>query len=93
MNESKLVWLLIIAVSCSIATLTVVLSTRSVKAADRHPYPRFEHIYTESGDAHILRWEVFHDRETGQEIVCAFPTTTLGSAEKTSCWLTGRNWK
>lgn len=47
--------------------------------------PRFEHIYTQWVDAGPWNtcFEVYHDTNTGQEIVC------IGGK---SCYLTGRKW-
>lgn len=80
----------------------VILDRRDMQAA-QVVRPRFEQIYNEfidppddgnSPNKTILRnFEVWHDRESGQEFICADPMTSLASAYKVSCWPTGRNWK
>lgn len=47
------------------------------------PRPRFEVILSE------VLFTAYHDRETGQEIVC---TTGHYGDNARSCWLTGRVW-
>jgi|SRR5208337_827748 len=59
------------------------------------PRPRFELLLFERTSAfadsasgsNIYRWEVWHDKETGQEIVCPM------GIKEASCYLTGRSWK
>jgi len=58
--------------------------------------PRFEQIYYEDhyknpfGSTMVPQaFYVWHDKESGQEIVCAIGY----SANPISCWPTGRNWK
>ena len=66
------------------------------------PRPRFEMVYTETAPNYRLgdpinrvgpdvyandHFVVWHDKETGQEIVCLVRTNS-----SPSCWLTGRKW-
>jgi hypothetical protein len=44
-----------------------------------------------SSPANAILLNVIHDRESGQEIVCARSGVAAGYA--ISCWTTGRNWK
>lgn len=48
--------------------------------------PRFELIYTESLED--IAFHVYHDKDTGQEIVCGRPY----DSHTYSCYLTGRKW-
>ena len=57
----------------------------AVVGAENHP-KRFQPLLVQDNE----RFEVWHDTETGQEIVCA---TGGGVQMNTSCWLTGRTWK
>lgn len=55
--------------------------------------PRFEAIYTQYledryGYGYISNFSVFHDKDTGQEIVCIERSTY----DSNSCYLTGRKW-
>lgn len=51
---------------------------------------RFDRIYTENINAPhgFSEFNVFHDKETGQEIVCV----TGGLDGSMSCYLSGRKW-
>jgi hypothetical protein len=54
------------------------------------PRPRFEAVYIEKHPeqgTYVDAIEVWHDKETGQEIVC------IEGYRKASCYLTGRVWK
>lgn len=54
------------------------------------PRPRFRELYEESLASDDDSWfDVYQDRETGQEIVCY----SQGRLGLVSCWLTGRSWK
>lgn len=52
--------------------------------------PRFEHVYTQFMDETNAYFEVYHDLDTGGEIVCVGPTRNIAGQ---SCFLSGRNWK
>lgn len=69
-----------------------------IKAISETPRPRFERLLTENydgdlGKSRIMSIEVWHDKESGQEFTCVFPSSTMSSADKVSCFSTGRNWK
>ena len=53
---------------------------------------RFEYVYDQAVPAgeslKDFRFIVFHDRDTGQEIVC----TVAGGVGGPSCWPSGRKW-
>jgi hypothetical protein len=60
--------------------------------------PRFQLIDVEKQSRYndrteVHHFEVWHDQQSGQEFICGFPVTNLASAEKITCWPTGRNWK
>lgn len=79
-----------------IVSLCCIVADRAEMRAQNYG-PRFNLIDVEherdETRSEISRFEVWHDRESGQEFICAFPVTNMASAEKTSCWPTGRNWK
>lgn len=50
---------------------------------------RFTPIYRQGPDVQVY-FQVFHDTETGQEIVCTFNEEHYNEG---GCWLTGRVWK
>lgn len=57
--------------------------------------PRFELIYDEEVTSNIGMgmpsvFTVFHDKTTGQEIVCIMASTSISGSS--SCYLTGRKW-
>lgn len=52
--------------------------------------PRFERLLQEKHDRYVI-FEVYHDRESGQEFTCEFSGVDMGYA--VSCFPTGRNWK
>jgi hypothetical protein len=59
-------------------------------------HPRFEMLLREVPEADrttVSHFEVWHDKESGQEFTCVVPVSTLVSADKISCFPTGRNWK
>jgi hypothetical protein len=60
------------------------------------PRPRFEAIYWEGAQNKnmIAAFEVWHDKESGQEFICARSYYNgLGTAQvPISCWPTGRTW-
>ena len=54
--------------------------------------PRFEHIYSQDlnlDGAEKDTFNVVHDRDTGQELVCVTTTNRYNGA---TCYLTGRRW-
>lgn len=57
---------------------------------------RFEQLLWErvndKADA-VKGFEVWHDKESGQEFICAVASSTITSRDKVSCFPTGRNWK
>jgi hypothetical protein len=55
------------------------------------PRPRFEKVLDEKHDKDYwtTRFYVWHDRETGQEIVCVYNSYGDGVG---GCYLTGRKW-
>jgi len=70
------------------------LAIRGVVAmvSENPPRPRFEHVmyeYHPQNDGFIAAFQVWHDLETGQEVVCA----RGGGGISVSCWPTGRSWK
>jgi len=74
----------------ALVILASVVRTRS------QPRPRFEQLLWEDPNidrTSVSHFEVWHDRESGQEFTCAVPNTNLASADKISCFPTGRNWK
>jgi hypothetical protein len=79
---------MIVGTLFSIAIYFFFVSAISVKAGSNQR-PRFEQIYTENhGEVgtNLYEFEVWHDKETGQEFICA------RSLREESCWLTGRSW-
>lgn len=62
-----------------------ISSSDNVKAGSR---PRFEMILDQYHEPKNHSFEVFHDKETGQEIVCVY-----GGLDMASCYLTGRSWQ
>jgi hypothetical protein len=60
------------------------------------PRPRFEFVYDEVKDDNSFGFVVYHDRETGQEIVCLKDVldNNFGRriAVSRTCWTTGRTW-
>jgi hypothetical protein len=70
----------------------LVLLTLGVAVGQSLPRPRFEVVYKQDpimvGDYQAVL-TVIHDKESGQEVVCATGTSTNAR----SCWPTGRNWK
>ena len=61
------------------------------------PRPRFENIYNENHYGSFpSAFYVWHDKESGQEVVCAAGIYSGGLLAKQyhpSCWPTGRSWK
>jgi hypothetical protein len=57
------------------------------------PRPRFERLYHQELEgpttAETMIFDVVHDRETGQETVCA---RRVWDSQSVSCYLTGRSW-
>lgn len=56
--------------------------------------PRFEQVYNQAmKNDSLMGYEtiftVFHDKDTGQEIVCIMRNSSTAS---NSCYLTGRKW-
>jgi hypothetical protein len=54
--------------------------------------PRFEHVYTQTLELDGFQstmFNVYHDKSSGQEIVCVLSGQTYASAQ---CYLTGRKW-
>jgi hypothetical protein len=63
---------------------SVIPSALAAAEEVKNPRPRFEKLYNEG------KFNVWHDRETGQEIVCV---EQYGSRDPSnSCWITGRKW-
>ena len=53
---------------------------------------RFERLYIENTEeGPISVFQVFHDRESGVEFICA--TDKSPTSWPTTCFLTGRKWK
>jgi hypothetical protein len=70
-------------------------TTAMVKVVNAEDQKRFEHVYTSQGIDYGINgfhrtkvFVVFHDKETGQEIVCV-DSLEFGAE---SCYLTGRKW-
>lgn len=55
---------------------------------DSMPRPRFEFLLWEDMKGMNASFQVYHDKETGQEIVCV-----MDKLAAPSCYLTGRSWK
>ena len=67
-----------------------VLMARGNSRDSTPPRPRFETVYIEKHPEQgtfVDQVEVWHDKETGQEIVC------VEGYRRGSCYLTGRVWK
>lgn len=81
----------------TILTLLALVTGIGMGSVIAQNQPRFEHVYTSPWIDYIIggnifrskAFIVFHDRETGQEIVCV--DGSAYAAE--SCYLTGRKWK
>lgn len=81
--------------------LSVIFTVLTVNSKPSWTGARFVQLqYQEAHDpvenvnpTSIQHFEVWHDKETGQEFTCVFPETTIASADKLSCFPTGRNWK
>lgn len=65
----------------------LVLAGYTIHAQSR---PRFEKILSER-TSDIPNFQVWHDRESGQEFTCVYSGVYLGY--DVSCFPTGRNWK
>ena len=85
-----------ITVLCAIAAwvlFVIFAGPHIVHAQDSNlPRPRFVPVmhqdsHYDDGFNNSLNFEVIHDKETGQEIVCVF------SGGRSGCWLTGRTWQ
>ena len=63
-----------------------VLRTPVVHAGGAQRFTNLLH----QGDEVEVFFHVYHDNETGQEIVC---TTNEAHYDEGGCWLTGRVWK
>jgi hypothetical protein len=82
----------------SLASITVLVlgiiliyQNHTVKAQDTRSRPRFERIYSERTEGVVDKMTVYYDKETGNEIICAYMS---GFHEGSiSCFQTGRSWK
>jgi hypothetical protein len=83
----KIRWL---AVIIALMGLLMIALTGPSPAQGVFPHPRFEMLlqeYHPGFDTRIDYFEVWHDKETGQEFVCTMVHSSV------SCLLTGRSWK
>ncbi len=78
--------IILFAIILLVLTILLFIWTGHVAAQKSKPTFRFDLIYHEGN---TNNFEVFHDKETGQEFICHY-----GGAVQTepSCWLTGRKW-
>lgn len=86
------VWL---AGACLVLVVMLYPYINNVQAQSPPPRPRFEKISAENLGPETGYWnfyaafDVFHDKETGNEIVCV----TKAGTGRFSCFETGRSWK
>lgn len=86
-------------VSAILGVLLLVFYTLYITVnvhADFKPNPRFERILEEEtgNDNFVHYFEVWHDKDSGQEVTCAFGQNGgLTATRPGTCWPTGRNWK
>lgn len=69
--------------------IVALIASVSYGSSVARPRPRMELIYDErTQDDWMIKWQVWHDKESGQELLCGF-----SSFKNSSCVLTGRSWK
>lgn len=87
---------IILALICTISLLGAGLHHISSVHAARIVRPRFEFIYQERvvGNGYDAIFNVYHDRETGEEIECIHDKDALApnSPSNGSCFQTSRSW-
>src|SRR5258708_27799595 len=76
-----------------VALVVLWLIPKSQAQVEAQEPSRFEILqgYKQPGGL-ISKVETWHDAESGVEFICVYPWTTNGSAEKVSCFTTGRSW-
>lgn len=79
-----------LGLSLLLVTLCGVFTVRADSPA------RFERLLSEHADSHVNnaeRFEVWHDKVSGQEFTCVFSGSGDFGSRPVSCFPTGRNWK
>lgn len=84
MKNRVLMPLIVLLWLCGVAMRYVWFAPR-VKAASPE---RFTHLYSQGQWPPDMTFSVYHDNETGQELICA-----MNNADSSRCWYSGRVWK
>lgn len=91
----KLAIILLIVFIVVVALIDIIGFWQVVKADQptRFEPTTYQPVHANDPFEAIRGFEVWHDKESGQEFTCVVASSTLTSRDKVSCWPTGRNWK